>query len=399
MCQIVRLALALCATLALAECDDAECDATLLMQQKSNADMPTLLSWAWRKSPAALVDTNESNTSIEAKSTMLAEPATCDNMLEAMGRGINIGNTYDMNQDSQDPAVVKERVKWIYEQGFKHIRLPVTWGSSFDPGSKLTAEVTEVVDYALGLGLYVVLNAHHENWLKEHYDGSKWFNDQFWGLWHNIALHFQSRNRRLIFEILNEPEKAFGSWPGSGNWPQPFDEHAMGLTKQINGVGYDAVRRVSNDRMVFISPNAMASIGTANSLYPNAQSLPGGGNDACLGVTVHTYDPWEFAGDTGNNAFYGTVERMKLGLYDTWKNLHIWQFNSGIKLYVGEFGVGRRDCCKAERHTDLVKEYYKFAMNHFRANGWAAAAWDDPGWFAIYHEKEQGIASKLMDSY
>lgn len=30
---------------------------------------------------------------------------------------INIGNTYDMNQDNQDPAVVKERVKWIYEQG------------------------------------------------------------------------------------------------------------------------------------------------------------------------------------------------------------------------------------------------------------------------------------------
>ena len=30
---------------------------------------------------------------------------------------INIGNTYDMNQDNQDPAVVKERVKWIKDKG------------------------------------------------------------------------------------------------------------------------------------------------------------------------------------------------------------------------------------------------------------------------------------------
>ena len=26
-----------------------------------------------------------------------------------------------------------------------------------------------------------------------------------------------------------------------------------------------------------------------------------------------TQDPWNFAGDTGKNSFYGTVEKMKLG--------------------------------------------------------------------------------------
>ena len=29
----------------------------------------------------------------------------------------------------------------------------------------------------------------------------------------------------------------------------------------------------------------------------------------------HTKDPWDFAGDTGSNAYFGTVERMKLGQF------------------------------------------------------------------------------------
>lgn len=48
---------------------------------------------------------------------------------------INIGNTYDMNQDNQDPAVVKERVKWIKDKGpqrngFSSVA-PVTRGDQY----------------------------------------------------------------------------------------------------------------------------------------------------------------------------------------------------------------------------------------------------------------------------
>ena len=34
-----------------------------------------------------------------------------------------------------------------------------------------------------------------------------------------------------------------------------------------------------------------------------------------LGPSLHTKDPWDFAGDTGSNAYFGTVERMKLGQF------------------------------------------------------------------------------------
>ena len=31
----------------------------------------------------------------------------------------------------------------------------------------------------------------------------------------------------FIPSLPEEPEKAFGSWPGSGNWPQPFDQRLV----------------------------------------------------------------------------------------------------------------------------------------------------------------------------
>jgi len=336
---------------------------------------------------------------LEGPAAIALKPAAaCWEIANAMGRGINIGKTYETG-NRRSFQVVKEQVKWIKDQNFSHVRLPVEWGEHFNASSELTREITEVVDFAISLGLYVVINAHHQSWLKDHYDGSQHFNQLFWSLWHDIALHFQSRDGHLIFEILNKPAQAFGSWD-SGSQPRnphPFDPVAIDRTREINGVGYDAVRRISPGRMVFLSPNAMASIATASYVYPDSGSLPGGGQDECVGVEVHTFDPWDFAGDTGKNAYYTSIDDMKKNLlYDVWEKLRIWQFTSGITLYVGEFGVGRRD--QSDRNTELVHEYYKFAMNHFRMNGWAAAAWDAPGSYQIF-DQTNGISHQLAKYY
>ena len=64
--------------------------------------------------------------------------------------------------------------------------------------------------------------------------------------------------------------QAFGSWDSTGRNPHPFDPVAIDRTREINGVGYDAVRRISPGRMIFLSPNAMASIATASYVYPDS---------------------------------------------------------------------------------------------------------------------------------
>ena len=49
---------------------------------------------------------------------------------------INIGNTYDMNQDNQDPAVVKERVKWIKDKGPNQTATATVFSSGGFPWGK-----------------------------------------------------------------------------------------------------------------------------------------------------------------------------------------------------------------------------------------------------------------------
>ena len=218
----------------------------------------------------------------------------CDGIIEGMGRGINIGNVYEFDQGDTNPEVVNQQVKWAHDTGFKHIRLPVNWDGYFDANSDHTKRVTTVVDYALSLGLYVVINSHHEKWLVEHYDAARQdLKDKWWNMWTGIAGHFANRSTKLVFEILNEPHMNFGGW----NEPiHPSEGYAIDRTREINGMGVDAVRRVPGheNRMIFVHPNAMSSIGTARQVYPDKWSLPGGGNDACVGITVHTYDPYDF---------------------------------------------------------------------------------------------------------
>merc|ERR1719512_555186 len=94
------------------------------------------------------------------------------------------------------------------EKGFTSVRIPVTWGETFDASSSHTVLVTRVVMYALSKGLWVMINTHHEGWLKCCYDDTLRYNRKFTELWRGIARHFEDSGagERLVFEVLNEPE-------------------------------------------------------------------------------------------------------------------------------------------------------------------------------------------------
>lgn len=389
---------------ALAECSSEGCAADAL-EAASLIQTLTAQKADAGEGGRALQETNSTHghskvVSIQREATVQSHAQTwsCSSTVQNMGRGINLGNVYDFNQGNRDPAVVKRQVKWAHDQGFGHVRVPVTWDGHFDANSQLTKQVTEVVDYALGLGLHVVLNTHHEHWLKDGYDGSQHYKDQFWNLWTGIAGHFAYKSSRLSFEVLNEPDKAFGSWNG---YPHPYDQLAIDRTKEVNGLGYAAIRSIAGnqDRMIFLHPNAMSSIGTAKAVYPSKWSLPGGGKDACVGVTVHTYDPYDFCGENGHSNYYANPKAMKKDLIFKFKDLRDWAFDTDIPVYVGEYGVGRQMDRQWDRNNENVREYYKFVANHFRESGMAVCAWDDPGWFGMYNQQQLGLHKQVVTPY
>lgn len=62
------------------------------------------------------------------------------------------------------------------------------WGN-INTNNQRFKDMVLSVDDALSLGLYVVINTHHEEWLKDNYDGSTIYHDRFANLWNQMAIY------------------------------------------------------------------------------------------------------------------------------------------------------------------------------------------------------------------
>lgn len=229
-------------------------------------------------------------------------------VIDSMKTGFNLGNTFEYSLQNTDPSTIFPIIDLYKNAGMKHIRIPVTWMDGF-AGNTLAdnegninfshprfLQLKTVIDYAIAKNMFVIINAHHEYWLYNQYDGSEVYNEAFSNLWKGIATHFKTYPHLLIFEVLNEPQGVFGDWSGGIH---PLDANALALTRQINKIGYDAIRAtggLNQHRVVMASTNAMGNHFQLDDVYPNLESLPGNGLDQYLAFQVHTYDPWEFCG-------------------------------------------------------------------------------------------------------
>ena len=185
------------------------------------------------------------------------------NLVDSMGIGWNLANTLEAHSFSwqEEPSLqgmesefhweaietTPELLKFAYNQGYKSIRIPVTWychiiddDYTIDPD--WMARVKSIVDEALRIGYYVILNEHHSvhgdhstiYTIQE--DGSKKFSSRAMNrplrrgegylvccdeadieeskrflnaIWKQIAMAFNtSYDERLVFETMNEPRNA-----------------------------------------------------------------------------------------------------------------------------------------------------------------------------------------------
>ena len=311
-------------------------------------------------------------------------------IIEEMDAGFNLGNTFDNGYNSTAFEDVAPIISTYKSAGMKHVRIPVTWMEGFG-GDHLADENGNVnfshsrfqalkksIDYALDQGMYVVINAHHERAFKEHYDGSDAFNNKFSTLWKDIATYFGDYDYHLIFELLNEPEGAFGTWGGRVS---PSNPTGIALTRQIAEVGVAAIRSTGGkniERVVMIATNGQGNHTQIDDVYPTVNELPGDGNDAYISIQVHTYDPWEFCGQDGSNsAFPGTAS-----IENSLRTVAAHGRMLGVPINYGEFGVGR-NANRAERNTDLVRGYYQTVVRVAREEKMSTSVWDDRGWFGL----------------
>lgn len=317
---------------------------------------------------------------------------TAAEVILAMGPGFNLGNTFEFGINSHQFDDVKPVIDTYQAAGMKHVRIPTTWMDRFtDPLADANGnvdynhprfiELVKLIDYAISLDMFVVLNTHHEHWLKDNYDGSSDFDDKFSRLWGDIATYFKDYPNLLIFEILNEPEGEMGEWDGAGGFPDPTSNTAIGYTRQIMEVGYNAIRTSggSNEtRTIMLAVNAQGNQNQLDDIYPTKSSLPNDGDDDYLAVQVHTYDPWGFCGQDGSNSSYPGDSSIT----STIDAVATHASTLGVPVNYGEFGVGR-NANPSERDTDLVRNYYKLIANTTLGHDMSYSVWDDAGWFGL----------------
>lgn len=310
-----------------------------------------------------------------------------------MGQGFNLGQMFDNTQHPRTFAAAQAKIDAYYERGFRNVRIPITWTEAVG-GDTLVLDplvgninrehprlqvITEVIDYALSLpGLFVVINAHHEDDLKTHARGNV-----LEQLWTDITDIFGDRDPRLMFEFLNEPHK------------DDLTPMAPAEVRRLTGLAYDRVRAVNTERIVIIGGNQWFGASEVPAVWTSLDEV-GGGSDPFVMATFHHYNPWEFC---GNNQ--GTYD-------DPWTDAHLadpmdtmkdWAdtVGGGMPVYIGEWGVGWGSVFDSMECNNIRLWFQRFDRENAAPRGQPTAVWDDGGWFRLFNHGSNSFEHNLID--
>ena len=309
-------------------------------------------------------------------------------VVPVLRRGWNLGNTLDT--ELYNPGV---NAPWVFDAvkraGFDWVRIPVHWdphtaaAAPFAIDPAFMATVRQSVEWALKAGLVAMVNTHHERW----FDNSTSFDTQlprFLSIWEQIADEFKDTpDMALVFELLNEPSEI--------------------TIKQLNAMNtavLPVVRKSNPTRQVHFG--GLAKMGTWWILQnPDAIAIPAG--DDHLALTVHSYNPWDFAGPgpkpdhIPTDHIFTADDEAKAR--ETMSQLAAWgerQLGGASKVVHDEFG-----CTTMQTNRTARLLYYKTYARAAEAAGVGWAVWDDDGWYRVLsrrgnHTWDTEVLAQLM---
>jgi len=295
-----------------------------------------------------------------------------DNSDTFLGRAINMGNfleapktaEYELGEGSWSGGrlILQSDFTAIKAAGFSSVRLPIRWsdhastdGPDYAIDSAFLNRVKDVVGWALGAGLRVVMNCHHYNEMFDPLNSTLAYHEaRLAAIWSRICDEFPSSSYgpdKVVFELLNEPNGRVGY----AEWNDIIED----LTKVIwtDHSTTQAGRKIM--------------VGTANwGGVPGLQNLelP----EACTAentiITIHYYEPFHFTHQgaewvSGSDAWIGTAwtgcAADQQPLLDLLNAVTSWDSvnGRGFEIFMGEFGA----------YTKYVNPEYQKAWTAFIA--------------------------------
>ncbi|WP_079575567.1 cellulase family glycosylhydrolase [Krasilnikoviella flava] len=301
---------------------------------------------------------------------------TAEQTVKAMQPGWNLGNSFDaVGADETawgNPVVTRDLIREVADQGFRSIRLPVTWGQHEGPAPDHTIDpafldrVEQVVDWALDEDLYVLLNVHHDSWTWAHELPSRpdEVTAQFTATWEQLADRFRDAPRTLTFESLNEPQFAGVD-----------DAQGDALLHDLNAAFHDVVRSSggNNADRLLVLPTLHTNAGQErlDALDATLAEL----DDPQLAATVHYYGYWPFSVNVAGGTRFDDVALADMtGTFDRVRSTFVDQ---GVPVILGEYGLLGFD-----RHTGTIEQgeklrFFEELGHQARSAGVTTMLWDN----------------------
>lgn len=311
-----------------------------------------------------------------------------ETIIEEMGAGWNLGNQMEsVNSWSGpdafpsetaygNPVIKKELIDAVKEQGFKSVRIPVSYltmiGSEKE-GYKIDEDwlnrLEEVVGYVIDNDMYAIINIHGDGystvkggWLLPGLGNNQQeiIKAKYKACWEQIAEKFKDQNEKLIFESMNEV---------GADASESSKAEIAAYYKNINAynqVFVDTVRQSggNNDKRWLLIPgintNAALTTESAGFVLPTDQyrsdTIPE--DEQRIMVSVHYYAPWTFCGQEdymttqwgmeSTDDSRAATEGLELDMEQVFAKLNDEFVERGYPVVIGEYGCVDKSQIRAE---------------------------------------------------
>ncbi|MFI7432292.1 cellulase family glycosylhydrolase [Micromonospora haikouensis] len=294
----------------------------------------------------------------------------------AMQPGWNLGNTYDAIPDETawgNPPVTQALLQKIRSQGYRSIRIPVTWSNHHGPAPTYTldpawlAKVRQVVDWSLAEGLYVLVNLHHDSW--------QWINtypsdrtnvmNRYTALWTQLATTFRDYSSKLTFESINEPQ--FTGTSGDAQSDEVLRELNVAFVRLMRQSGGNNATRLLVLPTLYTNSNQER----LDALTATIDQL----GDRNIAATVHFYGWWPFSVNiAGGTRYDSNVEQDIVDGFDRVQQTFV---SRGIPVIVGEWALLSYDYTRPGiiERGELLK-FFEAVGYHARIRKLTTMLWD-----------------------
>ncbi len=298
-------------------------------------------------------------------------------MVERMGKGINLGNTLEAPEEGNWASPAKDFFFHDFmDAGLTCVRIPIRWANHMLDSPPFTVDpawmdrVEQVIDWALDTGLVVIINTQHEDeWL---YDSFPKNIGRFEKLWEQMANRFQDKPENLVFEIANEP----------------YFDLTRAEVDTLHRRIFPIIRASNPTRIVLFT-------GGGNDTNPRMTNyrvfhhfnIP---DDPYVMAYFHYYVPYEYC-QLGQGTWGTTLERAQM-IHDL-TVARDWADTNDVPIFLGEFGVNRK------AHRPSMVQWYELLCETADSFGFARASWctRDKENYATYYGNHEYWDHQLLN--